>query len=494
MSLNTVSSPQTPPRPRPSGTSGRDIVAAISVTALAVVGLRLIWSLLNRTDVIADFWTVASFVPLLVLGLTLLFWEIRRRPYSLHLMHLLSLVGLMGLVPLMQLIGGSFPWQATFPVTEDGIVTANLVVLVWLYVYLIGYHFGGRMASTRMRLPWLTTVLDRPLAFSAVKLGLGIAVIAMAFLAYQNLGGVFTRSALDASLRAPDSALDLLVRVFLRAIPLMALGALLLVAGHRGTRRSSGTTLVLIIFAIAVLWFDNPLAGARYWTATMVIAFGAILVLRRRKTGGIVVVVLVLGTVLLPTLDAGRLSRDPSSIIFALADAPDPVDQLASSGDFDSYVNSILINEFVSERGTTYGRQLLGVFLFWVPRSLGANNPVGSSTYVATELGFSHTNIALSLHAEGVINFGWLGVPMFAVVFGLILGYFDKIYHVGFGGFKGSRPRVIDLLYVFWLGMIVFITRGGLMSSFSYTVGITLAGLVVVAWTWLGPTATKVRA
>jgi hypothetical protein len=82
-----------------------------------------------------------------------------------------------------------------------------------------------------------------------------------------------------------------------------------------------------------------------------------------------------------------------------------------------------------------------------------------------------------------MINFGWVGVPLFAGAFGMALGYLDSVYHSRSTDCVRDKPRVIDMIYVFWLGMVFFITRGDLMSSFAYTAGITIAGLLVtLAW------------
>jgi len=47
--------------------------------------------------------------------------------------------------------------------------------------------------------------------------------------------------------------------------------------------------------------------------------------------------------------------------------------------DFDSYQNFAIVffEDFI-----TYERQLLGALLFWVPRSIWPNKPIGSGAFV----------------------------------------------------------------------------------------------------------------
>ena len=74
-----------------------------------------------------------------------------------------------------------------------------------------------------------------------------------------------------------------------------------------------------------------------------------------------------------------------------------------------------------------------------------------------------------------------IGVPVVAFAFGWILASLDRSYWTPFD--PASSPtgfRRIDIIYPFWVGLVLFITRGDLLSSFGYTVGITIAMLPFV--------------
>lgn len=74
--------------------------------------------------------------------------------------------------------------------------------------------------------------------------------------------------------------------------------------------------------------------------------------------------------------------------------------------------------------------------------------------------------------AEGFINFGVIGVAIFMFLLGLILGNLDRIAW----SMKGKGIDGLFLYYYYFLfGMVFFIMRGDLMSSFAYTVGLTVA-------------------
>jgi len=126
---------------------------------------------------------------------------------------------------------------------------------------------------------------------------------------------------------------------------------------------------------------------------------------------------------------------------------------------------------YVQANGVTYGRQLLGVFLFWVPRSIWFNKPVGSGAFVAknmlmTNYNMWFTNISMPFPGEGYINFGLLGVFLFALILSIVSKMTDEFY-------KYNDLRLIVSLYVSF--HMVFMLRGDLMTSFAYLVGVLLA-------------------
>ena len=140
-----------------------------------------------------------------------------------------------------------------------------------------------------------------------------------------------------------------------------------------------------------------------------------------------------------------------------------------AEGHFDSYQNFALI---VTENIITWGRQLLGVSLFWVPRTFWPTKPVGSGHYIAGELGMSYSNISANYFAEGYINFGFMGIILFVVFLAWYTSHMDNLYWTVILHKENNFFRVI---YYIMLGMLFFIMRGDLLSSFAFTVGIILS-------------------
>jgi len=453
----------------------------VGVVALALIGGAL--AAMDQTSTRWEGWVALTFFPLLGITLLSILLEARTRPFSLHLVHLLALFVFMELAPLLQFLSDTFPRYNLVQIGAADVLIANIILMLWLGFYLLGYRFGCVLAK-HVQLTKVTGILCQPLNPYRVKTGGVIAFIALAYLAYRGLGGVFTRKAYGEIVDPSNTVDFLLTTVFVRAIPLLALAALLLLILDARKERRFGTILLLLGCAGGIFWFDNPLAAARYWTATMLVGLVAIGLLRHMKGAGLFIAAMIVGIVMLPVLNIGRNDVELFSNLTEAATAIEPVYYLSTSGDFDAYSNLVLINSYVEDHGIAWGRQLLGVFLFWIPREFWQGKPIGTAAQVAEDVGGgANTNIAAPLQAEAMMNFGWIGIPLFAGVFGMMLGYLDAMYYSRRVDRGQATPRVIDLIYVFWLGLMFFITRGDLMSSFAYTVGITLAGLLTtMAW------------
>ena len=124
----------------------------------------------------------------------------------------------------------------------------------------------------------------------------------------------------------------------------------------------------------------------------------------------------------------------------------------------------------------TSGTQLLGALLFFVPRSIWPSKPVGSGHFLVTEMGGDFTNVSMPFFAEGYINFGFAGLLVFILIMSYMTGVLDRNFwtdHI-----RGFKPN--DGFYMIMLGSIVFIMRGDLMSSFAFTVGISISYLLTM--------------
>ena len=119
----------------------------------------------------------------------------------------------------------------------------------------------------------------------------------------------------------------------------------------------------------------------------------------------------------------------------------------------------------------TYGRQLLGVMFFWIPRSIWETKPVGSGSFLAQSQN-AFENISMPFFAEGFINFGYIGMFMFTVGLSFFCASFDNTF---WNKKMNLRHHSWSGYYLLLIGGGVFFLRGDLLSSFAYIAGIALA-------------------
>jgi hypothetical protein len=491
-------------RERRASTDMRTPVAFFGIAALAVATLVGVGSL-RSLGVRFDASSILSFLPILTVLWVLLFVEMRKRPYSLHFIHLIALYIFLAAAPMYQVALGEFPLERHAGVTSHYVILANAACALWIAGYSAGYFYTHFVVSRKPE--WrLARNLRREVSTGRVRTCLLLIFPVLAYLVYMGFGGVLTRyGAAETASAAESTPFMLINKIFVRAFPFVALGAGLAVVRNVGLLRAPGMALVILFALAGVLYADNPFAAARYWTVAVLLGFFAPHALRKRATGTLLLAGMIFGLAIMPGLGATRHVESTSELMEELTSQslPSPVIYLATSGDVGAYGVLNLSFRWLEQHDHTWGRQLLGGFLFWFPRSYWPDKPISTGGQITGDMGFDFTTISAPILVEPLIDFGWLGVPLFAMLFGAILAYLDVAYYADRGGPK--RLRVVDTFYPFLLGMVLFMTRGNFMSAIAYTMGMVLAAFPLVmraprlfhrptpsAESALGPTANQV--
>ena len=147
---------------------------------------------------------------------------------------------------------------------------------------------------------------------------------------------------------------------------------------------------------------------------------------------------------------------------------------LFTAGHLDSYQSLMVI---LKDGTVTYGFQLIGALLFFLPRALWPDKPIGSGHFMAEKLNYSFDNISANYLTEGYINFGYFGILLFVLVLAKFCGHFDAIWQTG--RLIGPPRRIAT--YLIFIPLLFFTLRGDLMSSFAFIFGFVFAIFVVDA-------------
>jgi len=288
-----------------------------------------------------------------------------------------------------------------------------------------------------------------------------------------GFGNLFARA--TNSLKIESSSFKLTVSNTFRAVPVIYVAMNLLFMQKNGYVYKKFRFLLTSILMIVV---NFPTGTARFWMATVYL--GLFLVLKRKFKNPYFFKILVIIGILsvFPVIGVFRNNTFEEVIIHGINISKPS--ELFLAGDFDSYSMLVRTIIYVNLHGITWGNQILGNLLFFVPRKIWSTKPIGSGATIATDLGWNFTNVSCPYIAEGYINFGILGVVLFAIILAVLTKFGDVTYAkvVDKGNNKGIA--IIELVYPFSVGFLFFILRGDLLSSLAYYIGFMVP--VILLW------------
>lgn len=249
--------------------------------------------------------------------------------------------------------------------------------------------------------------------------------------------------------------------------------------------------LVFILFALIV---SNPVNTKRYWFATVFISICTTLgycffnrLLRWAPFIFICVYLFIYPLVggvwwgLKKFSQGDTVSVD--DVQYSIGAATN-YEQFYMGYDFDSFqevLNSVAV---VQDHGVSFGKQLLGTCLFWLPRFVWPEKPLPTGMYIAQTQGYHFDNISCPLWAEGYIDFHILGTVALLFFFGLCVAFLDQRSRTG-------TDRVLYIAFsMIFAPYMVFFLRGTLMVTFGYFSPILLF-LVITSLIWRVSTWTK---
>jgi hypothetical protein len=236
---------------------------------------------------------------------------------------------------------------------------------------------------------------------------------------------------------------------------------------YRGKKNIARGLLVCLLLFLLVIAFP-PISLSRFKTAAI---YGGIILICFRNLGkGFRFTNLFLFgmLVIFPVIDAFRYATGEALIermIMTLHNLTSPF----YTGDYDSYSMFARATEYVEVYGKTFGRQLLGVIFFFIPRSVWPNKPIGSGEVIGRAQGQEFTNISCQIFGEGYINFGFLGALAFAIIIGILIKKIDYIYRAFL---KDNQDfTTLSIIYPGSIFLFYFLCRGDLLSTFSSLIG-----------------------
>ena len=397
----------------------------------------------------------------------------RKNAISMDLIYWLFMFFFMYFSPVIQYRFKIYPWHGA--VTGEELLQANAVVFLFNAFFLCGCYIVQRVKVTG--LPnfgfqnWLCSGFEFKNRGKMI-LTLIMCVCAAYSLSKTGLVGIFVAraQAVQVFYSGNNSAIELIVE---SVIPSFMAYVVAEAAQSVAVKKEKWFRFILLFICLLICFF--PTAIPRYKAATI---YGVVFI------------------VLCPFINKGAnffwIFTMGFFMVFPLLHAlrngisQDNIQNLLNTGFFESYTSGnydawrMLVSAIRHSKtyGCTWGGQLLGAILFFVPRSVWPTKPIGSGAMlIKKELGRdAFSNISCPFIAEGMVNFGLIGVALFALFLGTLLTKLDKTY---WERFEKESKAVYFAPYLFLVFMLFFVMRGDLLSSFAYVCGFVATGFLL---------------
>lgn len=374
--------------------------------------------------------------------------------FSLNKFFYLFVLFFLGIAPIIQFQENTVFWGGAMFTAKDYVLTNTVIIFILLiYSFLYQILKPIKAITSKKSLYNLTHFEKRNKNLNFILLSLISSILIIILYRFDFVSLLF-RSDVD-NLLVDNSSIQLIVRIFLRPIPILTLII------FKDLKISSKRTEYLLI--LLALLTNFPTSNARFYIAALYIPLIILYFnLVRRKY---LLLLLLIGFSLFYLFPLLNQTRNLSSFF----DFSFNLDlNTFNSGHYDSYQ---MFMRVLTMNIITYGKQLLAVLLFFIPRSIWSSKSVGSGKLLANELNFVFDNISMNFFGEGYINFGYLGIFLFVLLIVIYSKNFDYLY---WNRFKNGS-LLFNTWYLISLGLIIFLLRGDLLSSFSYSMGIFIS-------------------
>ncbi len=475
------------------------VVACIVTTLIALLGGLALMPAHAPENPAAVFVLILLFVYLNVL----LFWDTLRadlRPISILLW--IYLAYFMILPAIAQVWNNDYPWDTRLHYDESTILISSLLVFCFCVSYTIGEFFARR--NPRGEEPGSTWSLPRPaqaqasvenvtiVLICAVAISVSIYAIAGFGLNYFLLSRYEAGMLGDANPGGHVTSLADILPVIGEAL---VFAAFMLVAYmYLRARRMNDDRQRVLVYALALvivplqIVMNSPLRVARFWLFGMLIAF--LLAFFPPKTRAqrfwSVIGFIAATFVLLPLANLTR-AQDYGSF-----EMPS-VTEFLLAPDLDGFQSLMSLVSYTQDVGFTYGKQLLTVLLFFIPRAIWTGKGEDTGSMIADYAGYVINNISSPIVGELYIDFSIVGLVAGAIAIGFFTARAETHYS---RSVRTNNVSIARLLVASISGFTIILARGTLggiiapvISGVAPFAAVLIAGRVFAHRRQIGSTA-----
>ena len=367
----------------------------------------------------------------------------------------------------------NFRFPNDFAFNTSSVVFANLLILIFNIVFIFSYLYfkDKKLGKNKEQATEVNFKYNTPLAI----LVLLAVCVAIAVFNYDYLLKDISESVYI--IKDESTSLLLLKKKFLFFTPL---GGIVLTLKHlQMTNKINSNTffvvLSLVIFIVLLFFFKNIFTEKRNTLGPIYIALIYLFFPKLLNSNAKFFLFMFLSMVIIFPLSSTLTHIDASleqifvkpSLIYESFLRFGTISGAFESLHYDAFSNIMATVEYVKLNGLSWGYQLLGVCLFFVPRSLWTTKPLSTGELIGNHLfdttPRNFTNLSNSVVSEGFINFGFIGI----VVLAIVLAYFIIKFII----WHRSEDCLKQFIAFYFAVHLMFLLRGDLTNGFSYFIG-----------------------
>ena len=421
------------------------------VSTLILIFLILLYLYTCFNDVTFSNVDFGVFVTFIINGvLSLWFAMSEKQPFTLGKIFYYFNFFFMVVAPMFQFLTDFQLWGYT--ISNTTYLVSNLLIMFWVITYKFSYvvYFNKKNKKNIINRRQIRYNKDTLIILYAMTLICFIFIVSQV-----SISGLFTRGTNHVSF--DFGAIITIVEGLCRSIPVYTL-----VYSYFYCKETKKSKLYLLFPLIFTILLNFPSSVARYWLG--IVYIGIILVFFEKgiKNKRFDFFLICLFAILFPIFQLFKwydinILTDFNLILSKFSSTYNNVD-------FDAYSMLARGFDYVSQNGHTNGHQILASLLFLIPRAIWPNKPVPSGQFIAEAQHQFFTNLSFPLIGEGYLDFGILGIFIFAIVFAKITSKLDYEYWN-----SSDTSNIIRYIYPFSFGIFIFLQRGSMQPVVVFT-------------------------
>jgi len=369
---------------------------------------------------------------------------------------------------------GSF--MQSFPFRENICIRANTYILIFNLVFGISYlffkskiNFKNKLTYNYNQVPFFLFILF-------------IFTLLVLLINYKSIVFQFQHEYYEEAEQTNISQY-LIVQKFLYFIPFSGLiiSYFYLLQNKSFTKNRKYVLFFFIYFLAVILILKNPLTEKRNALGplyiTMVFLFFHRFLSNNYKVLRLIFLSMIVMFPALSIITHSRysLSQMISKPIYLYKNIEYlKITDAFNSLHYDAYANFLATIDYFDKKTVILGEQLMCSLFFFVPRSIWDSKPETTGlligNYLIEKYNFNWNNLSNPYISEGYINFGIIGVLLFAILLGYIFVLMIR--------WLQSEDYLKSIFAFYFSIYLMYFLRGDLTSGFAYIIAFLIATVV----------------